>query len=127
MRDTGLGNTTGNGVLHQFFMPFATGATFIDLRHGLAVFVITICINDGHGPCTARRCPRASRGPVGNGNPLAALDQRQDIHPSHAQRVDRLHDRPIVPATAHKQYGRACPPEKGGPLRPGFIDTEKTS
>ena len=91
MRALRLGDAAGDPVGHQFFMPFAASCRVVGLRYHGAVRGVAIRIYRAQGANPAAGGPVAGCDAVGHRDALAAFDQRQNIHPTHADRVDRLH------------------------------------
>ena len=119
-----LGYRALDRVGDQLLMPLPARAGVIDLRNGVAVFVVAVRVHGADRAHAAAQSPMARGGSVRHGDALATFDQRQDIGAAHPDRVDRFHGalRTIWPGRRSRRRqtsgyeGRAC-----GGATPGVI------
>ena len=87
----GLGDAALDAVFHQLLMPVAPRPAGIDLADGAAIGVIAVGVHGRERAHATGRGPGAGGRTIGHGHALAALHERQHIHPTHAYCVDGLH------------------------------------
>src|SRR5438094_52264 len=80
----GLGDATTDAVGDQLFVAVAAGLAVVDLADDGAIRVVAVGIDGGEGADAAPGGPGAAGGTVGDGDALAALDERQDFGAAHA-------------------------------------------
>src|SRR6516225_1056035 len=78
MRHARLMDAAGNGVGDELLMALAPGTAVIELRDSLALLVVAIGVDAGEGANAAARRPGSRAFAVGDGNTLAALNERQN-------------------------------------------------
>ena len=93
MGDARLLDAAADGIDHQFLMALAAGAAMVFLGDQLAIGVIGIGVHAGEGADAAGVGPGARALAVGDGNALAAFDQRQDFLSGNDDGVKSFHAR----------------------------------
>src|SRR6185312_17328682 len=83
-------------VGNQLLVPLPPRLAVIELRNRAPVLIEAIGIHRAEGADPAGKSPVAGRNAVGDGDALAALNQRQHVDAAHPDRVDCPHSRQTI-------------------------------
>src|SRR5579864_190557 len=91
MGDARLMDAAGNRVGDELLMALAPRAAMVDLRDALALRVVAVGLDAGESADASGSSPGTGAFAVGDGNALAALDEREHLAAGNHQRFQRNH------------------------------------